>query len=324
MVKRILLFVGFAFCFAFAEGQQAQFSQYVFNGLYINPAYAGYKEDLFVNSFYRSQWTGLDGAPQTQSIAADGALNNGKVGLGLMIDHDEIGAQSSISAYGNYSYRVQLGSQENSKLAFGLGFGFVQSGIDGTKLSPTQTNDAYIPAGYESVLLPDARFGVLYTNDNFFTGFSVDNLLAQYIHNSSVSTLLVPIPKPTEYFTVGALFSLNDETKFKPSVLIKNSQGAPASMDINAFILLNDKLWLGGTYRTSFAISNSNLQSGYQKSNAMVFMVEFFARQNFRIGYAFDYSLNQIGNYGYGSHELSVSFLLKKNKNNHSSHPSYF
>jgi type IX secretion system PorP/SprF family membrane protein len=324
MIKRILLPFIFTLCFILAKGQQtAQFSQYVFNGLYINPAYAGYKEDFNVNSFYRSQWTGLDGAPQTQSVTVDGALSDGKVGLGLMVNHDEIGAQSSLAAYGNYSYRVQLGSEENSKLAFGLGFGFIQSGIDGTKLNPTQTNDAYIPVGFESVLLPDARFGALYTSDNFFAGVSVDNILAQYIHSSAVNSLVVPVPKPNEYLTFGALFALNDQTKFKPSVLIKNSPGSPANIDINAFILLNERLWLGGTYRSTLGVGESSLQNGYQKSSAMVFMIEFFAKENFRVGYAFDYSLNQIGNYGYGSHELSVSFVLKRNKHSHSA-PTYF
>src|ERR1700744_134381 len=102
-MKKLVLFFGLIVCFAKAMAQQdAQFSQYIFNGLYINPAYAGYKEDLYVNSFFRSQWTGLDGAPTTFSIAMDGAVNDGKVGLGLMIQRDQIGAQNNIAAYGNY------------------------------------------------------------------------------------------------------------------------------------------------------------------------------------------------------------------------------
>jgi type IX secretion system PorP/SprF family membrane protein len=315
MIKKIVLFFGLTFCFITARAQQdAQFSQYIFNGLYINPAYAGYKEDLYLNSFYRSQWTGLNGAPQTQSIAMDGAVNDGKVGLGLMIQHDAIGAQSNIAAYANYAYRIQIGEQENSKLAFGLGFGFIQNGIDGTKLNPVQIGDAYIPTGNESVLLPDARLGMFYTNDHFFAGASADNLLAKYVHSSSDATLLIPVPQPHLYLTTGALFDLNDQTKLKPSILIKDTQGAPTSMDINAFLLLNERLWLGGTYRTAITIYNKpNLQSGLQPSSAMVGMVEFFVNDTFRIGYAFDYSLNKIGNYGYGSHELSISILLKRN-----------
>src|SRR5476651_421432 len=131
-MKKLLLFFSLLLCFMAANAQQdAQFSQYIFNGLYINPAYAGYKEDLYVNSFFRSQWTGLDGAPTTFSLSMDGAVNDGKVGLGLMIQHDAIGAQSNTAAYGNYAYRIQVGENEHSKLALGMGFGFIQTGING-------------------------------------------------------------------------------------------------------------------------------------------------------------------------------------------------
>lgn len=314
MRKLVLIFV-FTTCFIVAKAQQdAQFSQYIFNGLYINPAYAGYKEDLYLNSFYRSQWTGLTGAPQTMSIAADGAIKDGRVGLGLMIQHDQIGAQNNIAAYGNYAYRIQMSEHNNSRLAFGLGFGFIQTGIDGTKLNPVQSNDAYIPIGYQSVILPDARLGIYYSSDYFFVGGSVDNLLAKYMYNPTSAALLIPAPQPHEYFTTGALFILNDQTKFKPSILIKDAPGAPTSMDINAFVLMNERIWLGGTYRTAVDIYNKpNLQQGMLKSSAMVAMAEFFVTPTFRIGYAFDYSLNKIGTYGYGSHELSISILLNRN-----------
>jgi len=293
--------------------QDAQFSQYVFNGLYINPGYAGYKEDLYINSFFRSQWTGLEGAPTTFSATVDGAVKEGKVGLGLMLQHDQIGAQSNIAAYGNYAYRIQIGEQEHSKLALGLGFGFIQTGIDGNKLNPVQSFDTYVPTGYQSVLLPDARLGAFYSNDNFFVGASVDNLLAQHMHSDQASATLIPVPKPHEYFTAGALFNVDYQMKFKPSILIKDAPGVPTSMDINAFMLLNEKLWLGATYRTAIDIySKPNLQQGMQKSSAVVGMAEFFVNENFRIGYAYDASLNKLGSYGYGSHEISISIMLKQ------------
>jgi type IX secretion system PorP/SprF family membrane protein len=316
MIKTVFLFLSFLFAAFFSYAQaDAQFSQYIFNGLYINPAYAGYKDDLYLNSFYRSQWTGIDGAPQTVSIAADEAVADGKVGLGIMIQSDSEGAQSNIAAYGNYAYRIQMGEDEHSKLAFGLGFGFIQSGINGAKLTAVQNNDTYVPYTSVSVILPDARFGVLYTDNDFFVGLSVDNILAKFIHTSSSNALLVPIPKPNEYFTTGALFTLNDDVKFKPSILIRDNPDNPTSMDFNTFLLLGEKLWVGGTYRTDIKLYDKpNLQNGLQKSNALVAMTEFFINENFRIGYAFDYSLNKIGSYGYGSHELSISILLKKTK----------
>ncbi len=308
------LIIGLIWIFALgAFGQDPTFSQYDANQLYYNPAYAGYKEDVYVNSFFRSQWTGLDGAPTTLSVAMDGAINDGKVGLGLMIQHDQLGAQSNIAAYGNYAYRIQVGEQEHSKLAFGLGFGFIQNGIDGTKLNPVQANDIYVPTTFESILLPDARLGVYYSNDHFFAGASVDNLIAQYMHPNESTALLIPVPKPHTYFTTGALFDIGYDTKFKPSILIKDAPGAPTSMDVNAFVLMSEKLWLGATYRTAVNIYNkANLQSGLPASSAMVGMAEFFVNENFRVGYAFDYSLNKLGTYGYGSHELSISIMLKQ------------
>lgn len=321
MIKKALFLFILTLSFITASAQQdAQFSQYIFNGLYINPAYAGYKSDFYVNSFFRSQWTGLAGAPTTVSVAADGAVANDKVGLGLLLQRDQIGAQNNIAAYTNYAYRIQIGQDENSRLAFGIGAGIIQSGLDGSKLNPVQAGDNYIPTGYHSVLSPDARVGILYTNDDYFIGASVDNLLPQYTHSTTNAMALgVPIPKPHEYFTMGAIFNVDEETKFRPSILIKDTQTAPTSMDLNAFLLLNEKLWLGVTYRTAIDIYNKpNLQDDLPKSSAAVAIVEFFATENVRIGYAFDYSLNKLGTYGYGSHELSVGFLLKNNNSSRS------
>ncbi|WP_345106511.1 type IX secretion system membrane protein PorP/SprF [Mucilaginibacter panaciglaebae] len=316
MMKRLILICSLITAFISAQAQQdAQFSQYIFNGLYINPAYAGYKSDFFINSFFRSQWTGLPGAPTTASIAADGAVANDAVGLGILLQRDQIGAQTTIAAYTNYSYRIQIGENDDSRLAFGLGVGLIQSGIDGSQLNPVQTGDSYIPTGYHSFLSPDARIGVLYTNNDWFVGASVDNLLPQYTHPASTATALgVPIPKPHEYFTMGGIFDVSSDMKLKPSLLIKDTPTAPTSMDVNAFLLISEKLWLGGTYRTAVPLYNKpNLQKGLPPSSAIVATAEFFASESLRIGYAFDYSLNKLGTLGYGSHEISVAFTIKNN-----------
>lgn len=304
--------------------QDAQFSQYTFNGIYINPAYAGYKRDLYMNAFYRSQWTGFDGAPRTFSLAADGAVNDNKVGLGLLVFQDKIGAQSNLSAYANYAYRVQLGDNENSRLAFGIGAGLVQNGLDGTKLNAVNP-DVAVPAGYQSSILPDARAGILYTNDSFFAGASVDNLVAHVINKNKTSTMLAPVPVPHYYLTAGALLNVNDQTKFKPSFLIKDDHGGPTSLDINAFMLFNDRIWIGATYRTAITLYNKpNLQDNLQKANAVVGVVEIFATERLRIGYAFDYSLTKLSSYSYGSHELSIGIYLKHNKEEDNFNKCYF
>ncbi|RYY20935.1 MAG: type IX secretion system membrane protein PorP/SprF, partial [Sphingobacteriaceae bacterium] len=228
--------------------QNAQYSQYIFNGLYINPASAGAKEDFYLHSFYRSQWTGVTGAPQSFSVAADGTTSDERVGLGILVAKDKFGAQSTLAAYANYAYRLQVGTQ-GQHLSFGLGAGMVQSALDGSKLTGIQQGDNVIPVGIQSTILPDARAGILYTSDTFFAGFSADNLVAKYLNRDK--SLLVPIPQPHFYLTAGTLLFLNDDTKIKPSFLLKNASGQVTTLDLNTFLILGDRTWIGGTYRSS-------------------------------------------------------------------------
>lgn len=302
--------------------QNAQFSQYIFNGLYINPAAAGAKEDFYLHSFYRSQWTGVTGAPQSLSIAADGSVNNERVGLGILLAKDKLGAQNSTAAYGNYAYRLQLGERGDQHLAFGLGVGIVQSGIDGSKLNSAQTGDNLIPIGYQSTILPDARAGMLFTSESFFAGFSADNMIAKYWNRDK--SLNVPIPQPHFYLTAGTMLFLNDDMKVKPSFLLKHTTGT-TSMDINAFLVMGDRTWIGGSYRTSLNIfSNSSTVGSYQNASAIVAQLEFFATSKLRIGYAFDYSLSTFSGFGNGSHEISLGIYLSKKATQSFSTSSYF
>jgi type IX secretion system PorP/SprF family membrane protein len=311
-VIAIFLFAGIT---AFAQ-QDAQYSQYMFNGLFINPAYAGYKQDVYLYAFYRSQWTGLEGAPQSFSASIDGSVNDTKVGLGLLIANDRIGAQSATSAYANYALRLQVGEDPSSRLSFGIGAGLSQAGLDGTKLNPVEYGDPNIPTGYQNAILPDARLGVLYTDNKVFVGASVDNLLSSKLAKSSVDkTLSVPVPIPHYYFTTGVYFPVNDDVMLRPSIMLKDDRGGPTSLDLNTFVLLNEVIWVGGTYRTAVPLyKKPNLQDGLQKSNALVAQVQFFVNEKLRIGYSFDYSLTPLANYNYGSHEISIGIYLKEGK----------
>lgn len=316
-MKRICVIVVFLFAgiTAFAQ-QDAQYSQYMFNGLFINPAYAGYKQDVYLYAFYRSQWTGLEGAPQSFSASIDGSVSDTKVGLGLLIANDRIGAQSATSAYANYAYRIQMDEDGKSRLAFGIGAGFSQAGLDGTKLNPVQYGDPNIPTGYQNAIIPDARLGVLYTDNNIFVGASVDNLLASKLAKKSVDkTVSVPVPIPHYYFTTGVYLPVNDDVMLRPSIMLKDDRGGPTSLDLNTFVLLSERIWVGGTYRTAVKLYNKpNLQDNLQQSNALVGMVQFFLNEKLRIGYSYDYSLTPLANYNYGSHEISIGIYLKEGK----------
>ncbi|RYG07352.1 MAG: type IX secretion system membrane protein PorP/SprF [Chitinophagaceae bacterium] len=324
MKKGIILFVLIAITQLVRAQQDAQYSQYMFNGIYINPAYAGYKEQLNIHSFYRNQWTGIKGAPKSMSLAVDAIANDGNVGLALQISSDKLGAQSSIAAYANYAYRLRVGNSDASRLALGVGLGVVQNGIDGDMLDPIDLGDRRIPVGMQKNILPDARAGAFYSTDRWYAGFSVDNLIAQYTVKQDNSTAYYPTQKAHYYLTGGVLLPLNETVQLKPSFLLKDDRGGPTSLDINAFVLLADKIWIGGSYRTAVKLyDKSYLQKDLEMKNSVVAMTELYVTPQLRVGYAFDYTLSNLSGYSGGSHEISIGFYIKP-KNVRMLTPRYF
>nr|WP_199080810.1 type IX secretion system membrane protein PorP/SprF [Pedobacter sp. ASV19] len=322
-MKRILQIITGLLLFSnLVKGQQdAQFSQYMFNGIYINPAYAGYKEQLNVQAFYRNQWTGITGGPKTMSLAVDAIANNGNVGLALQISSDHLGAQQNESVFGNYAYRIRMNSDGSARLAFGLGVGATQLGIDGSKLNP---NDPEIdqPTGVQSTILPDARIGVYFSDNRFYAGLSADNLVSQYIDIKRYA--FIAQPKPHYYLTAGVLFPLNEDVLLKPSFLLKDDRGGPTSLDLNTFVILGDKFWVGGSYRTGVKLYNKDyLQKNLSQLNSAVAVVQFLPTENFRIGYAYDFSIGPLQGYSSGTHEISITYLFKR-KNTRMLTPRYF
>lgn len=297
----------------FVWGQQdAQFSQYIFNGIYINPAYAGYRQELNAHTFYRSQWVGVPGAPQTMSLAVDGSVNDNRMGLALQVAYDKIGAQSLFSLYGNYAYRFPV-NENDGMLALGIGAGVIQPGLDGSKLDPNNPNDRYLNNSKQTMTLLDARAGVYYSAPHFFAGFSVDNITAQYMDKNKGGTLTIPIPKPHVYLTAGGLIDMGNDIFLKPSFLLKDDTGGPTNVDFNSFVLLNKMLWIGASYRTAVTLySKPHLQNDLTRRSAVIGMVEIYATPQLRIGYAYDYALNRYRTYNNGTHEISLGYYLSR------------
>jgi type IX secretion system PorP/SprF family membrane protein len=305
--------------------QNAQFNQYIFNGIYINPAYAGYREQVNVHAFYHKQFTGVEGSPTTLALALDGSVNNDNIGLALQISRDKIGAQENLLAYANYAYRIKLDNEGISRLAFGIGAGIVQLGINGSLLKPDEVEPNQ-PIGNQSTIMPDARIGAHYSNDKFYVGLSVDHLISSYIDASQYA--FIPQLKPHYYLTGGMLLNLSEKINLRPSFLLKDDRGGPTSLDLNAFVILSDFIWLGGSYRTGVKLYNKDyLQRSLNKQNSVVAAVQFFKIPNFNIGYAYDISLGSLSGYSGGSHEISVAYFFnKRNRNNSKSMltPRYF
>lgn len=304
----ILLLIITATTAALAQ-QVAQYSQYMFNGLYINPAYAGYRGPANTHTYYRSQWTGIPDGPRTLALAADMRAANDNVGLGLNIMSDHVGLEKRIYAYANYAYRLRVGWDPEDRLSFGLGLGVIHSGFDNAGARTQDPESVNI----ENSFLPDARFGVYYSNNTLFAGVGVDNLISRLLFNEGNGSTRIP-PITQYYITAGGIVPLTTDILLKPSFLVKNANNAVTrgwTTDLNAAVIFAEQFTFGVSYRT--AISGGNrLADDLRRPNSVIALAEFVAAGQFRIGYSFDYALNRISNQVGGTHEISLGYSLTR------------
>ncbi|WP_185937290.1 PorP/SprF family type IX secretion system membrane protein [Chitinophaga polysaccharea] len=312
--------------------QNIQFSQYVFNGLSVNPAYAGYKGDWYLNGIYRHQWAGFPGAPRTGGISIDGLTNanENRVGLGAQLMFDRLGPQESLSAYGSYAYRIPLDQNDTKRLCLGIGGGITQYSIDGGSLKYVDDQDLAIPVEKVSKIIPDVRFGIYYYTPSFYVGVSIMDLLSLYTDDTrySLGGYNYQTIRKTQHFylSAGYLVNLSEELKLRPSIMIKEDFKGPTNMDLNAFLLISEKLWIGGSYRTGVPFwGKTALSPDLSQLDAASVIVEFYTNSKLRIGYSYDLSLNKMAGQQRGSHEISVGYLFNSNKNkSRITSPRYF
>ncbi|WPR77763.1 type IX secretion system membrane protein PorP/SprF [Algoriphagus sp. NG3] len=289
------------------SGQQLpQFSQYMFNGLHINPGYAGYKQEGYIQSTYRSQWTGFPGAPKTLSVTADFSANEGTMGFGFAFMNDELGPARTTGGLLTYSYRIQTGKE--SFLGLGISAGASEYAIDRSKLNPNEWEDEVLMGGIVNLYTPNMNAGIFFNTSNFYAGFSAFNMIGK--RKLKQEDIALAYHDFHYYLTAGLLLPLSDNVQVKPSFLIKEVKGAPTNYDLNAMFLFYDRLWLGGSYRSNVKWGKDNLDSGLTNRNAVAMLVEIFATNNLRIGYAYDHNLNVLSDLRNNSHEFSLGYYL--------------
>lgn len=307
---------------AFSQ-QDAQFSQYMFNTLVINPAYAGYRETKNISLLHRDQWTGFEGAPKTQSLIADAAFGvDKKIGLGFSLVNDKAGLQRQTSAHANYAYRIPVG--EDARLALGISIGVGQFTLNSADaLVQDETDENF--ANKQTYFVPDARAGVHYSNSKFYAGLSATNLISNSINYQQVGKNTIARQGRHYFLTAGYLFDLNPNFKLKPSFLIKEDTKGPTSVDLNSFVLVKESVWLGASYRTGVNLwKKTSWNSSTFNQNSVVGVVEAFVLKNLRVGYSYDYSLSDLGDYTNGTHEISLGIILNANKKSALLTPRYF
>ncbi|WP_394805713.1 PorP/SprF family type IX secretion system membrane protein [Nonlabens ulvanivorans] len=298
MNKLLTIILLFAFAKAVTAQQDPQYTQYMYNPITINPAYAGNRGVMSVVGLHRSQWVGLDGAPRTQSLSLHTPIENSRVGLGLSVVNDEIGPSDETYIAADFSYTLPVGDE--ARLSFGLKGGVHLLNVDFTKLNIFNTSDPRLQENIDNKLSPTVGLGLYYHTDRFYVGLSTPNVL-QTNHfddsNDTSATTFIAEERIHYFATAGYVFDLNDDIKFKPTTLVKMVNGSPLQVDLTANFLFNEKLTLGAAYRWSAAISGL---VGFQLSDQMM------------IGFAYDRETTELGNalYNDGSYELFVRFEL--------------
>ena len=286
-------------CFSAEAQQDPQYTQYMYNTVAINPAYAGNRGVTSIVGLHRSQWVGLDGAPRTQSLSVHSPIGEGKVGLGLSIVNDALGPADETYVGVDFSYTIN--TSDTGKLSFGLKGGGHILDVDYTKLNLFNPDDASFARNIDNKFSPVVGAGLYYHTDNLYVGLSAPNLLQTDHFESSVDNAesFIAEERIHYYGIVGYTFDLSENLKFKPSTLLKAVAGAPLQVDLSANVLMYKKFHAGLAYRWSAALS---AMVGFQVSDSML------------IGLAYDRESTDLGDvmYNDGSFEVFLRFELFK------------
>jgi Bacteroidetes-specific putative membrane protein len=318
--RRTLLSAALVVCFAsnaFSQ-QNIQFTQYLFNTLSVNPAYAGYKEDWFIQAAHRVQWVGIDGNPQTSQISVDGLVNplTKNVGLGLQLTSEKLGPTSSTSLYANYAYRLQMDRYDVSRLSLGIAVGLTQYATNIDLLKPVETDDPQLRSGIDKSYIPDVRVGLFYNNPRFFIGISGSDLLSGKDPSNTFKwtpdTAVTVFRHRNFYLLTGGLLDLTSDFKLRPSLMVREDFKAPTNLDLSASFIYQQHFLFGASYRTSLfvnKVNNTEAQS-WAVSNAVSGIVQYQVSERFWVGYSYDYMLNTLSSYQNGTHEITLGYLL--------------
>ncbi len=302
---KILLFLGLIITAKSTLAQQdPQYTQYMYNMSIVNPAYAGSQETLSIGLLGRTQWVGLAGAPQTITASVNAPIND-KIGVGFSAIADEIGPIKEQNLYADFSYTIE--TSREGKLAFGIKGGFTFQDINYLGLSSEQLE---IPAFTTNLneVYPNVGAGIFYYNEKFYASVSMPNMLKARHFEKSNGYNLTATEDMHYFISSGYVFDISQNLKFKPSFMAKAVSGAPVSIDLSANALINDKFEVGLSWRADDSISA---------------MVNLLVTSDFRIGYAYDYTLSNLGQFNDGSHEIFLLYNINSSKDNMKS-PRFF
>lgn len=301
--------------------QDPRFSQYMFNGLVMNPAYAGTGEVAFVSAFYRKQWVSLDWAPQTATVSVQNVLGSRcQYGIGGYMGYDQIGVHKTINLSGAYAYRVPLGSL-SYRLSIGLSANLIYMQHNWNDIQTVTPDDPIFAQADNSNFMPNFGMGVFLDLGSFYFGASVPNVLElKYGPSGITGTNLAGKMYRHYYVSTGGVVRLTDGLKLNPSALVKvvsgglpNSLNAPMQVDANLNFIIKDMLWLGSSFRFQETLQPESVD----------FIASFRFKNGMRIGYAYDLTLSELSAFTSGSHEIGFQMQFGERKGRYKT-PRYF
>lgn len=276
--------------------QEAQYSQYMYNTISVNPAYAGSRNVLSVLALHRSQWVGFEGAPTTSTFSINSPIPETNLGLGISAISDRIGPTEQNTLSGDISYTIRL--NENVNLSFGIKGTLSFFSFDQFKVTPFQANDPKWRS-VSSSLSPNLGVGTFLHSEKYYLGLSIPNIMESNFYNDI--DLAINSQRMNYYLIGGYVFDVSKWIKFKPAVVSKIVSGAPVQLDLSANTLFMNKFVLGAAYRWDAAVSGL---AGFQLNDALF------------IGYSYDFDTTSLSRFNYGSHEVFIryEFVHKKDK----------
>jgi type IX secretion system PorP/SprF family membrane protein len=301
-MKKVLgsiIFSFFAIATLYAQ-QDAQYTNYMYNTMNINPAYAGSRGNLSVFGLHRTQWVGLDGAPTTNTFAIHSPFRESNVGVGLSFMNDVIGPSDESTISADFSYTIN--TSDTYKLAFGLRATAHLLNVDFSKLHIYNQGDALAQYNIDNRFSPNFGAGAYWYSETTYLGISIPNMLeTQHFDKSQVNYSATSVPYERMHYHIigGKVLDINPDIQFKPAFLAKIVEGAPLQLDLSANFLFQEKFTLGAAYRWDAAMS---ALAGFQVND------------NWFIGYGYDAEVTKLANYNSGSHELFLRYEFSRKK----------
>ncbi|MFM9839287.1 MAG: type IX secretion system membrane protein PorP/SprF [Cyclobacteriaceae bacterium] len=288
-MKHLLTLLMIFGCLSLKAQQDPLYSQYLNNPFILNPAYAGLTNNLNLSLSYRTQWAGFEGSPKTVNANAHISLADNKMGVGAMIISDQIGNSTVNEVFGSYSYRINV--TDDKVLSFGLQAGFANYQIDNSKVNPFDKGDQLFISN-NSETKPSFGFGAILKSEKFFVGLSVPRMLRTTLETQGLQSSLYT----QHYYLMGSyLFFISERIRFKPSALAKLVSGAPASMDLNASLIIHE-----------------NYQAGVLTRNFNTYgiFLQALIKDSFRLGYTFEVPTGSSVGSSFISHEITLGYRL--------------